>query len=1215
MSSHEYLQDGRYTIVKKLGEGGKGVVYKVRDTILNRVVAIKMLKSAVISEEAYSRFIREAQATAKLNHPHIVTIYDIGKEDDKQFFVIEFVDGMDLHHLIKTYPGGRCDIKTALQIAIDVGSALQYAHAHGVLHRDIKPENILITTEGSAKLMDFGLAKMLDQPRITKEGTIVGTTAYVAPEIALGKSADLRSDLYSFGAVLYEMVTGNPPFPGEDPVKIIFSHIHDYPVSPTKVNSEVPPGLAECIMKLLEKDPAKRYQSAADVLSTLKDVLKSSEREVLTPSRPAASELRPSPERGIHLVNRVEEMNVLRDAVDKAVRREGYLVFLYGEPGIGKTRLAHEVGTYARLRGMQVLSGKPPTLFKMDGVSPYSLWKEVINRYLERCTPEQLYRVIGFYPDEVSKLVPELKHILGSIPQSLPISAEYERDRLFEAVSQVIINISKETPLLVILDDLQWADQSSLLLLHYLVQGGHEESLLLLGAYRDTDIDERHPLPPVLMELNRERLLHSVSLKRLSFEDVVEMVQQILGQEDVPLTFCQNVYEKTQGNPFFVEEVIKSLMEEDIIYREGDAWKIRETRIEFPETVKNIVKKRLSRLDDECQHVLTMASFVGNEFTFEALRVITTIEEDNLLDLMEKILKTGLIKEKVIRGEDVYSFADSIVRDVVHEEVSHLRYKKLHNVVGNALEKLYAETIDEHFRELALHFLEGGDREKALDYFLKAAENSLKVHASNEAASSFQEALNLLHAKGNDLHQRARILEELGDIKEVVGDNDACMKHWNDALSVFNQVHEKEAVARLHRKIASLLWDEIGDMEKAQKHHETALRVLESEPESCELANLYEDMAHMYYRVGDYTQALPWAEKGLDLAKTLNNTEAIASSYASLGTIFSQIGDKKKGREYLENALKTVLDTCVCHQEIALRAYHNLSGLLPAEENESALEYLEKGFELAKKVGHIAYQSWLGSALASWHFRMGSVRKALLLIEESVALDRKIGYTAHLSLSVSSLGFFYMVLGDWDKSEHYHEEALTISQKTNNVDSITTSYGNLGLLYFEKGEYSKAIELFEKIFEIYEKTGAKYQQMKSFRYLIWTYIELGEIEKASNLIESLHTFVTEAQDRELMIVAEVLSAMRFRRQKKWEESIKHFEKSCQQLESLNARRWNVYDLAETLYEYARVYLERDQEGDREKAHTLLNQALELFQKMDAKKDIEKIIAKKSLLTA
>ncbi|PIX31569.1 hypothetical protein COZ60_03820, partial [Candidatus Bathyarchaeota archaeon CG_4_8_14_3_um_filter_42_8] len=250
MSSREYLQSGRYVTLKKLGEGGKGVVYKARDTALNRVVAIKMLKSAVSSEEAYSRFMLEAQAVAKLNHPNIATIHDIGKEDGKQFFVLEFVDGMSLRELMGTYPEGKCDIQTVLRIGIDVCNALQYAHSQGVLHRDVKPENILITQEGTAKLMDFGLAKMLGQPSITQEGVIVGTVAYVAPEIALGKGADARSDLYSLGAVLYEAVTGRPPFLGEDSVKIIFSHIHDYPISPNKLNPKVQQALAECIMKL-----------------------------------------------------------------------------------------------------------------------------------------------------------------------------------------------------------------------------------------------------------------------------------------------------------------------------------------------------------------------------------------------------------------------------------------------------------------------------------------------------------------------------------------------------------------------------------------------------------------------------------------------------------------------------------------------------------------------------------------------------------------------------------------------------------------------------------------------------------------------------------------------------------------------------------------------------------------------------------------------------
>jgi predicted ATPase len=439
--------------------------------------------------------------------------------------------------------------------------------------------------------------------------------------------------------------------------------------------------------------------------------LDSLERDHVPSPRPVAA-------REIPLIDRVEEMNVLKEAVYQAVHGEGGLVFIQGEAGIGKTRLLREVGAYARSRGVQVLYGRCPALFRMDGVPPYILWKEVIKDYLETCAPEQLYRVIGFYPAEVAKLVPELSQKLRNVPQSFAISPEQEQNRLFEAVSQFIINISREVPLLVVLDDLQWTDPSSLLLLHYLARGVQKTPLLLLCAYRSTDVDEMHPLTPVLAELNRERLPQEVQLKRMSLDDVSEMIKNILEQDDVPEEFCKLVYDKTRGNPFFAEEIVKSLKEEGIIYKEASKWKFKEvSAIEFPKSVKNVIKTRLSRLDEDCQNILTMASFIGNDFTLEALCAVTRIEEDKLLKLIDNLFKTGLIKEQIVRGEGICSFADILVRDVVYEEVSPLTRKKIHKAVGRALEDVYAEAIDEHYGELASHFIEGGEKEKALDFF------------------------------------------------------------------------------------------------------------------------------------------------------------------------------------------------------------------------------------------------------------------------------------------------------------------------------------------------------------------------------------------------------------------------------------------------------------------------------------------------------------------
>jgi adenylate cyclase len=903
-------------------------------------------------------------------------------------------------------------------------------------------------------------------------------------------------------------------------------------------------------------------------------------------------------------------MNLLKEAVDKALTGQGGLVFLHGEAGIGKTRLTRELGAYARSRGMQVLYGRCPALFRMDGVPPYILWSEVIKDYLETCSSEHLYKVIGFYPAEVAKLVPELKQKLDAMPQSFPINPQQEQNRLFEAVSQFITNISREAPLLVVLDDLQWTDPSSLLLLHYLARGVYRTPLVLLGAYRSTDIDAKHPLTPVLTELNRERLLQSVSLKRMSLDDISEMIKQILEQDDVPTEFCKLVYEKTRGNPFFAEEVINSLKEEELIYREDNKWKIKEvTKIEFPETVKSVIKARISRLDDECQKVLTLASFIGNDFTLEAMSAVTGIEENKLLELTDKMLKTGLIKEREVRGQGVCSFADILVRDVVYEEVSLLKRKKLHGVVGCTLEKVYAKKIDEHFGEIAYHFLESGDKDKALDYFLKAGEKAAQIYANTEAASYLQSALRLLEEE-DEVRKKGQVLERLGDIKRIVGETDACMKYWNEALLLWKQLDEKETVARLHRKMANVLWSSMGETDKAKVHHEEALKILEKEPESVELASLFVDMARLYMRTEDVAKARSWAEKALELAKKLNAYEVIANSYLGLATIFDISGeDKKKAIECHERALRIALDNG--YMETALRAYNNLAASLPAEENEKGFELANKGFELAKKAGAIHWISWIGTGLADTYFSMGDMNKAVLLAEESVALDRKARDLTNLSYSMNELGWFLQIFGEWDKSEQYHKEALSYSQKAKDTQQLINSHFCLGRLYAEKGDYVKAREQMDKAIEISEKAGAKYYQALICAWgAIQIYIELGETEKAKNLLDNTLKFAIETENKLLIANADALRAMLFCTQKRWKESIELFEKSLKEFETLNARQWYVYFFAKTvLYEYARVYLERDQEGDRQKAHDLLSQTLEMFQKMGAKKDIEKVEAK------
>jgi tetratricopeptide (TPR) repeat protein/KaiC/GvpD/RAD55 family RecA-like ATPase len=901
------------------------------------------------------------------------------------------------------------------------------------------------------------------------------------------------------------------------------------------------------------------------------------------------------------LIDRVEEMAVLKEAADQALNDQGRIVILRGEPGIGKTRLTQELRAYARSKGMHILFGRCPTLFRMNGVPPYMLWKEVIRDYLQLCTPEQLHTVVGYYPGEIAKLVPEIKRKLITFSESPPLSPDMERDRLFEAVSQFITNISKTTPLVMVLDDLQWADPSSLLLLHYLSRGIYRENLLLVGAYRDSEVEDRHPLTPLLSELNRVRLLKAIQLRRLSRDDVAQLIRQILGKNDVPTDFCDRIYEKTGGNPFFVEEVLAALREEGVIVLRGDRCEIKPVgEIEFPKSVKDILKTRIGRVDEECQNVLRLASLVGNDFTFAALLEVTGFKEDRLLKIIGAIEETGLFKCKAFRGEEVVSFGDVLVREVIYEEINPFVRKKLHGTVASALEKAYADEIEEHYGELASHFLEAGQKDEALNYYLKAGEKAAKIYANSEACAYYESALRLLEEKKSELREKARVLEVLGDVKSLIGEYKACLKYWNEAMLLWKQLEEKESVAILHRKSSGVLLHKMGNTEKAKEHQCRALEILEAQPESVELVQLRADMAHMYWHVGDTAAALPLAEKALETAQRLGSQEAIASSYLVWGKIVGFMGERRKNIDSLKKGLKTALENG--YAETAVDAYLELAR---AQGEEKSLEYLQEGYDLAKKVGAISAQSWCGSHLAGIYLGMGNTDKALSLIEEAVELDRKTGNLHNLCVSLTVLGSVYMMWGEYGEAERFFKEALDVAEKQNIIPAIGNAYYRLGNLHFTREEYRKAIEFFGKAAETLNRIGFKSAQVGLHYGAIWASIKLGELEQLEERINMLQMTAQRLNDESVLAEADVSWALLFRAQKKWNESIGYFEKSLQEAEA-HIRRWNVRGYARMfLSEYARVYLERNQKGDREKARDLLNQALELFRKMNAKKDIEK----------
>ena len=428
-------------------------------------------------------------------------------------------------------------------------------------------------------------------------------------------------------------------------------------------------------------------------------------------------------------------------------------------------------------------------------------------------------------------------------------------------------------------------------------------------------------------------------------------------------------------------------------------------------------------------------------------------------------------------------------------------------------------------------------------------------------------------------------------------------------------MHEEKEVSRLHVRMAKTLWERMGKTEEAKQHHDQAMRLLEDKPESSELAWLCEDIAERISMRGHegLNEARFWAEKALEIAKKVNDQKAIAQSYCVLGEILGWQGDMKRCMEYMEIALKISLDNNFL--DSAFFAYNDLAAWARSSNYETSFNFSKKGFELAKRVGHPYWMSWIGGHLAESYIGLGDTEKATAIAEDSLALDRKTGDRSHLPRSILHRGGIYQMTGEWDKSEQLFNEALSVSQDLDDSQGIWLSYFRLGSLHSDQGEYVKSAEYFIRAVEIAEKHELRIWMTSASLQLVIPYSELKEFEKAEKLLEDVSKFFQQSSDPWWDLRMGFCRAVLLRAEKKWDESIDQFEKILKEWEAMNPRRWDVYTFGRVIYEYARVYLDRDEKDDREKAHSLLNQAMEMFQKAGAKKDIEKIIAKKKLLTA
>jgi len=859
----------RYQILRELGRGGMGVVHLAHDPLLERDVAIKVISPDLLSADAVERFKREARVVAKMDHPAIVHIHDIGEHEGSLFFIMPFVQGTSLRVFLDEQSLSLGDV---LDIGTQVAEALDYSHAQGVVHRDIKPENIMVARHDSGvrvRVTDFGLATASTENRLTRTGSVVGTMCYLSPEQLSTKSVDPRTDLYSLGVVLYECLTGKPPFSGEVQ-SVLYRIAHESPDPPRMLGAEIQEELENIIMQCLEKDPGKRPQHARDLADKLirhRSKLRESERiqKLSTVHRPSSYIQRPAPS---PFIGREKEFTELQRRMSAAVlQSECQFAVVSGDAGIGKTRILEELENIARAKKIRVLHSR---FVELDQAFPYQGFCEVIQEYFHLKMSGSASGPVDFSdlaPDLVSlfPVLAEMDEITGGHkPAVSETQRMQDRTYIYDLLARSFLRIGAGKPLVLFIEDLHNADVS-LEALQYIVRRLATTPTFIVGNYRSGDLDKHHPLSRMLDSFLGDRRFHSIRLEPFSSAEHQTLLQSLIGSAELEQSFVERIFEATEGNPHFTKELVRSLIDSGkIVQSDTGAWNLSGeaslTSEALPPTIQQAVEKRIERLPEEWREILSIACIVGKTFEFQDLEMLA--EGKEVEDKIDQLLGTGFIEEVRESRGDVLAFSSGVVRDVLYAKVPRRKRRTLHRKYAEHLEKRNAGRLERIYPLLVHHYSEGDVPEKVIEFGVKLARKSLDAMSAEDARRAANTVLDFIE-------------EEDGQPSALEG--------------------EARSLLALAHRLA-------GDMDASLQEFESAIRLFERRKEPLLVLNNLILSAETAWEARKVDETRKWLDKGLDLARETRQQESLVKLLSLAATVANLRGQYDKVKQYLEEA-------------------------------------------------------------------------------------------------------------------------------------------------------------------------------------------------------------------------------------------------------------------------------------------------------------------------
>jgi histidine kinase len=810
------------TRIKIIHENENTVIYFPSQDLadIGKPVMVKALKNQFPNPQQILRFKNEYQLTKDLDCEGVRKVIKFEKYASKEALWLEYVDGKTLKHIIEKSGKYNLSFRHFLNIAVDLAQIISLVHQHGIIHKNINPNNILVNPHTlKVTLIDFSIASKVNYKSqgFNHPSILEGNLAYMSPEQTgrVNRYIDHRTDLYSLGITLYELFTSQLPFHSDDPMELVHLHIAKKPVPPHILNPKLPQALSNIILKLLAKNAEDRYQSAYGLKSDLvRCLLSYNETSTIENFSPGENDFSANFQIPQKLYGRDKETILLYNAFERISKGKTEAIFISGPSGVGKTGLAHEIHKPVTVKRGYFIEGK---FDQQQRDTPYyaivQAFKELINQLLTENDQKletwkhKILKVLGKNGKIMTELIPSLELLIGPQPDPGTLRAA-ELQNLYTYLFRNFLKAlaTYEHPLVLFIDDLQWADSASLNLLKVILTDKTCENFLFIGSYRNSEINALHPLSITLKEISKAHTrTQTINLDNLDENAIQELVLDTLHSQALPI--AKMVFDITKGNVFFAREFLKSLYQSNLLYfdYEQKTWQWKADKLhlmKFTDNIGDLMVSRINSLSSQAQDIIKLAACIGNRFDLNTLASISHHTFENTALLLHEAISEGLV---LTIGHDIkilkvnhtdtlqtrFQFAHDKIQAAAYNLLSETEKVDIHLSIGRILLKeTKSEKLEEDIFDITYHLNYGLPQVSDDDEKCQIARYNLKAGKKAKASAAYQPAYEYLKAGINlvgkkcwekDYLLATQIFTEGAEAAYLSGDFDQ-MEKWLETI-------------------------------------------------------------------------------------------------------------------------------------------------------------------------------------------------------------------------------------------------------------------------------------------------------------------------------------------------------------------------------------------------------------------------------------------------